>query len=96
MLMERVAKLEAENAELRARLEQNPQNSSRPRSSDPPSTPREPKGPRDARAVGSQGTGATTSASGSWLTGWCRSFRFGAAGVNVRSAVETPTRGSTR
>jgi transposase len=42
-LMERVARLEAENAELRAQLAQNSQNSSKPPSSDPPGTPRQPK-----------------------------------------------------
>jgi transposase len=52
-LMERVAKLEVENAELRARLEQNSQNSSRPPSTDPPGTRREPKGPT-GRARGGQ------------------------------------------
>lgn len=52
-LMERVAKLEAENAELRARLGQNSQNSSLPPSSDPPGTPREPKAPT-GRARGGQ------------------------------------------
>jgi transposase len=45
-LMERVAKLEAENdAELRARLGQNSQNSSKPPSSDPPGVERTPKPP---------------------------------------------------
>ena len=89
------AQLRSENTELRTRLGQNSQNSSRPPSSDPPGTPREPKGRRDAHAVDSRGT-RTTSASGSRLTGWCRSFRRGAAGVSVRSTVEIPTRGSTR
>ena len=52
-LMERVAKLEAENAELRARLEQTSQNSSQPPSSDPPGTPRQPREPT-GRARGGQ------------------------------------------
>lgn len=52
-LMERVAKLEAENSELRARLGQNSQNSSQPPSSDPPGTPRQPKDPT-GRARGGQ------------------------------------------
>lgn len=52
-LIERVTKLEAENSELRARLGQNSQNSSRPPSSDPPGTPRQPKEPT-GRARGGQ------------------------------------------
>jgi transposase len=47
------AQLRGENTELRARLGQNSQNSSRPPSSDPPGTPREPKGPT-GRARGGQ------------------------------------------
>ena len=52
-LMERVAQLEAENVELRTRLGQNSQNSSKPPSSDPPGTPRDPKAP-SGRARGGQ------------------------------------------
>lgn len=51
--LERITALEIENAELRARLGQNSQNSSRPPSSDPPGTPREPKEPT-GRARGGQ------------------------------------------
>ena len=53
--MERVAQLEAENAELRARLGQNSQNSSKPPSSDPPGTPREPKVPTGRSRGGQPG-----------------------------------------
>jgi transposase len=52
-LMERVAKLEAENAELRAQLRQNSQNSSKPPSSDPPGASRPAKDPT-GRAPGGQ------------------------------------------
>ncbi len=52
-LMERVAQLEAENADLRARLGQNSQNSSKPPSSDPPGIQRQPKEPT-GRARGGQ------------------------------------------
>ena len=52
-LVERVAKLEAENAGLRAELARTSRNSSQPPSSDPPGTPREPKDPT-GRARGGQ------------------------------------------
>lgn len=52
-LMERMAKLEAENAELKAQLRLNSQNSSKPPSSDPPGTQRPGKDP-SGRAPGGQ------------------------------------------
>jgi transposase len=52
-LVERVAKLEAENADLRAELARTSRNSSQPPSSDPPGTPRQPKDPT-GRARGGQ------------------------------------------
>jgi transposase len=52
-LRERVARLEAQVAELLARLGQNSRNSSKPPSTDPPGTPREPKEPT-GRARGGQ------------------------------------------
>lgn len=53
-LAARVAELEALVAELRARLEQNSRNSSKPPSSDPPSTPVLPKKPSSGRKPGGQ------------------------------------------
>lgn len=53
-LVARVTELEALVAELRARLEQNSRNSSKPPSSDPPSTPALPKKPGSGRKSGGQ------------------------------------------
>ncbi len=54
-LMERVAKLEAENADLRARLSQTSQNSSKPPSLDPPGVSRQPKEPTGRSRGGQPG-----------------------------------------
>lgn len=54
-LMDRVAKLEAENGDLRARLAQNSTNSSKPPSSDPPGVPRQVKPPSGRKPGGQPG-----------------------------------------
>jgi transposase len=59
VLEKRVTTLEAENAELRARLGQNSRNSSQPPSADPPGTPprqREPTGKKPGGQPGHKGT----------------------------------------
>src|SRR5262245_59030946 len=53
-LLERVAKLEAENRELRARLGLDSSNSSKPPSTDPPGGKRQPPAPPSGRRRGGQ------------------------------------------
>ena len=52
--LKRLEKLERENLELKARLNQNSRNSSKPPSSDPPSTPPRPPKPPTGRSPGGQ------------------------------------------
>jgi len=53
-LLDRIAKLEAENRELKARLGLNSSNSSKPPSSDPPNYKRKPPAPKTGRSRGGQ------------------------------------------
>ncbi len=55
----RIVALEAENAELKARLAQNSSNSSKPPSSDPPGTPRGKQKPTGRKPGGQSGHGGT-------------------------------------